>query len=278
MKIAGVVVLYNPGNDVMDNIKSYIDQIDRLYVVDNSDKKNQKLIALLKKDERIKYLDNHGNRGIATALNVGAIHALKEGYDYLLTMDQDSSASEGMVENLVAYISTHPDEKLGIISAYQKRNDEKTCYYLKDYEQVLVIMTSGNLLNLRAYKKSGRFLDKLFIDRVDNEYCLRLNKNGYKVIRANKAILYHNLGKNVKVAGMSKILHNHIRLYYIVRNSLYLCKKYEKYFPDYIVQFRTEMLRAVRVNLIYGDHKIKQICYVLRALFDYKCNRFGRVN
>ena len=36
VKIAGVVVLYNPDDNVRTNIDSYINELDILYVVDNS--------------------------------------------------------------------------------------------------------------------------------------------------------------------------------------------------------------------------------------------------
>lgn len=34
--LAGVVVLYNPGSDIVSNIKTYIDNVDKLYLIDNS--------------------------------------------------------------------------------------------------------------------------------------------------------------------------------------------------------------------------------------------------
>lgn len=42
MKLAGVVVLYNPDQKVLDNISSYIDELDVLYLVDNSSVDNSK--------------------------------------------------------------------------------------------------------------------------------------------------------------------------------------------------------------------------------------------
>ena len=36
MKLAGVVVLYNPDINVEDNIRSYLDSVDVVYAVDNS--------------------------------------------------------------------------------------------------------------------------------------------------------------------------------------------------------------------------------------------------
>ena len=37
MRIAGTVVLYNPNKkEVLENIDTYIDTIDKLYIIDNS--------------------------------------------------------------------------------------------------------------------------------------------------------------------------------------------------------------------------------------------------
>ena len=43
MKVAGTVVWYNPNNENVGNIKTYIDYVEKLYIVDNSKKNNRKL-------------------------------------------------------------------------------------------------------------------------------------------------------------------------------------------------------------------------------------------
>ena len=37
MKIAGVVVLYHPTKEDINNIDSYISELDKLYVIDNTE-------------------------------------------------------------------------------------------------------------------------------------------------------------------------------------------------------------------------------------------------
>ena len=37
LKIAGIVTLYNPTDDDIQNINTYIDDIDHLYIVDNTE-------------------------------------------------------------------------------------------------------------------------------------------------------------------------------------------------------------------------------------------------
>ena len=54
MKFAGVVVAFNPSDIVVDNIKTYINNIDKLYVVDNSENTdNSKMFSFNKKIEYI---------------------------------------------------------------------------------------------------------------------------------------------------------------------------------------------------------------------------------
>ena len=55
VKVAGVVVLYNPTNEDISNIDSYINDIDLLYVMDNSGNKNDKRLP---KNKKIKYIFN----------------------------------------------------------------------------------------------------------------------------------------------------------------------------------------------------------------------------
>jgi rhamnosyltransferase len=91
-------------------------------------------------------------------------------------------------------------------------------------------MTSGNILNLEIAERVGLFNEELFIDHVDNEFCLRLNKAGFRVLYAN-SFLTHELGKYKSVFIFGKraggfLSHSPERLYYFVRNSLYILKRY----------------------------------------------------
>jgi rhamnosyltransferase len=42
--VPGAVILYNPGRQVLDNIHSYLHDVERLYALDNSDKKDLALL------------------------------------------------------------------------------------------------------------------------------------------------------------------------------------------------------------------------------------------
>lgn len=68
MKIAGCVILYNPKDDFLVNIESYLNSIETLFVFDNSDIQNIDLIRKIKDfDTKIQYKSLNKNIGIASA-------------------------------------------------------------------------------------------------------------------------------------------------------------------------------------------------------------------
>lgn len=81
LKIAGIVTLYNPTDDDIKNISTYIDDIDKLYIVDNTEGSDNK--KRLPRNKKIEYIFKNENLGVATAMNMGAEKALKDGYKWL---------------------------------------------------------------------------------------------------------------------------------------------------------------------------------------------------
>ena len=94
MKIAGVVILYNPNEAaVIRNIESYIHFLDSLIVFDNSNCAEEFLKRVKDISNKIIFISNAQNEGIAKPLNK-ALELVAEKYNWLLTMDQDSYFEE----------------------------------------------------------------------------------------------------------------------------------------------------------------------------------------
>ena len=290
MKICGVVVLYNPDSKVIDNIKSYIKLLDKLFIVDNSPAPNDNKENF--KDKKMEYISNNGNKGIASALNVGANEAIKLKADWLLTMDQDSSFQEGALEKMTSFLKELKDnqimsevlgltyEKLGVLSALQRtelnKNDK-----LEGLDYPLVVMTSGNLINLNIYKKIDGFKDWFFIDAVDFEYCLNIKKNGYEVVQMNTAELKHNLGSISKktILGKKVFVTNHsaIRRYYITRNRHYLYDLYHEDFLEYCALELDRTKHELLKIILFENHKIDKMKAMYKGYRDYKKGITGEI-
>lgn len=288
MKVAGVVVLYNPDEKVMDNIKSYINDLDKLYVVDNSDKKN---LSLNFDDKKIEYISNGGNKGIAYALNVGAMRAYSEKFDWLLTMDQDSKFVDGHFKKMISYVKEYKSnnliseslnfefDKVGVISALQ-RTKVNEADELQGLNFPLVVMTSGNLINLNIYNEIGGFNEDYFIDCVDFDYCLKVKKNFYEVIQLYSVELEHNLGDIKEINFFGKHLHvtnhNYIRRYYISRNRHYLYDEYKDIFKEYCdAELGLNKREMVKI-ILFEKNKLRKIRSIYRGYRDYKKGVIGK--
>ena len=215
-EILAIVVGYNVEPENMkQNIQTYIQYVDKVLIVDNSTK-NMNLSTL--EDDNIKYITLNGNFGIAKALNVGIKYAKENQYKYVLTMDQDSKFNN----NLIDEYSKNENEKIIIYSPNYIIERKLIKKKKQDIEYVYWTMTSGNLLNIQLYEQVGPFLEKLFIDAVDYEFCLRARKKGYKILQCNKAILLHNPGiTKIKKIGKFEYKYGYmspLRLYYQIRN------------------------------------------------------------
>lgn len=275
IKIIGVVVIYKPDSDFLKNINTYLCWLDKLLVVDNSP--CEKYAAMFEDcDEKIKYIACHSNIGIASAYNLGAKYALDNAADWLLTMDQDSGFSENAFSELVNLIKSRGGvDEVGIISPCHSQNSSRNIIL-----EPTVVMSSGNLVNLKALSDVGGFEDKLFIDAVDYDFCLKLRTAGYKIIECGYASLNHKLGeKRVKVIfGKSLNFHVHtpLRRYYMTRNALFYWKKHFKKHPLFVAREILNFSRNFFEILLFSDSKKSEIKYMLRGVGDFISNRYGK--
>lgn len=280
-KVAGIVVWYNPEvKECCNNIKSYIMDVEDLWIIDNSDERNE-IGLLTQRFSNLNYIWLGGNKGIATALNIGFSEAIKKGYKWVLTMDQDSCSSENMVARLIQTAKECEREALnpGIVAAQPdtptRRAKKKDGISLMDS-----VIASGNLVKVAAYKATGGFIDKLFIDAVDWEFSLGVRALGYKIIQDNETILVHHLGaiENKSFLGINMYPTNHspIRFYYYSRNRLFVRDKYAGLFPMIIRREKLNYVKWWIKVLMYEKNKLQKILMAFKGYLDYKKNKFGK--
>lgn len=286
-KVAGMVTLYNSADSVLDRIHTYVDQVGKLYVVDNSEVPNQPLVAQLTGvSDRVVYLRNDGNLGLGVSLNRAAQQALTDGFAHLLMMDDDSALAEGAVGQLYATAVARSETKVGIVSAAQtdisgrQRRSKPTA---ESVVPVLTAITAGSLLNLAAYRVAGPFQDDLFIDWVDIEYSFRLKKYGYQLLLDPQARIIHRIGirQQTRLLGVVPYRwrsHGPLRLYYKFRNSaLVLKREGDNVPPDFRWRFRWELLRNVIQILLAEPNKGEFFTLIRKALRDARIGQLGKI-
>lgn len=289
-KVAAIIVSYNPDNNLLDRINLLINQVERIIIVDNGSesekKKNIKLIRDIDK-EKIEIIFNEENLGIATALNIGVRSALKQGYKWILTMDQDSKVSKNMVEKMLeVYNGIDEKERKDILSIFPNFVDERVQSIeensdIDTYEYVDADITSGNLLRAEVFDKVGFFDDSLFIDLVDTDFCMRLNEKNIKMIKVRDAILYHSLGESQSVKSIfgkfNTSNHSALRRYYMTRNRFYTWEKY-KALNSFTLNRDKSLFKKEFVKIILGEKdKVNKIKMVFKGYKDYKKGIRGKL-
>lgn len=280
--LAAAVVLYNPDNTLIDNINTYVNNVDIVFAVDNSEQKKTFILETLLKNSKIYYIDNHGNQGIANALNVAANKAIEMGYIWLLTMDQDSSFDPDL---LVKYFNCWNNylnkDNIAVFSPVHNKLEYQTSSTAEcDAVNKLHVMTSGNLINLNVFKHINCFNEALFIDEVDHEYCLRSKLAGYSIIEFPNISLNHNLGEPTNIYRHGQTIqsstHSPKRFYYIARNRLYMWRTYHHLFPNLAgIQF-INIMKTLIFPLIYHDKKIQRFFYIIRGISHFLIGRYGK--
>lgn len=267
---AAVVVLYRPDSSVLDNVASYLDQVDRVYAVDNSEEPDAEFEARLHSLGQVTGLALGANLGIARALNEGARAALADGYSRLLTMDQDSTATPMLVQELGACLDTDP--RIALVSPVHHQVGMFVGSCEPGCRDVLTAMTSGNLVRLQAWQAVGGFMEELFIDSVDDEFCLRLQQAGFRVVESGGTLLHHRLGKMRRHRfpwPCWTFNHSALRRYYITRNRLVVGTRYRSAYPHYWRMLLVYMAKDVAKILLYEQEKVQKITMMLRGVRDF---------
>lgn len=236
--LAGSVILYNPDYDVPDNVASYLNAVDHLYVVDNQNGKAvaERIAALA--SEKVTVISNPENEGIAKPLNT-VLRLCRDKYDLLITMDQDSRFFPG---HMSLYRTRFDLLNWESISGVGPTVVPKTAQYNAvdgarvhktregHWNSTFHMITSGNVIDVSKALLLGGFDESLFIDEVDHDMCYKVDKAGFKLFTTPDILLAHQLGNPLARRFLWRTIYamNHppLRKYYIARNRLLVWRKF----------------------------------------------------
>lgn len=273
-RIAGTIILYNPNlAEVIQNILSYLDYIDKLFIIDNTERNDTdenyaKILSSNLASNKFDYFAFNENLGVGKALNLAIEISVVEGYDFLLTMDQDGFFQSKEARIFFDQFRQNEQKEMAIYSPVHSNN--KLSNY-KIGRKAYITMTSGNILNVKIAHSLGGFREDFFIDQIDHYFCLLAQKHGFNIL-FSEAILDHSLGETKKLLGRNLILHSLIRFYYFVRNGFVT----KKDFPEFSFFFFRRVCKEL-IKLCLIEYKGKQAIQMLyKGITDYKAGKMGK--
>lgn len=237
--VVAVVVTFHPDSGcLLRQWTSLLGQVSAVVWVDNGTHANVRAIAARCGSPAPTVIAMGHNAGLGAAQNAGIAWARRKGATHVLLLDQDSIPHPMMVGCLLAALGDCPDAAAAGPKYFDARNPDSSSAFVQisgiqthrcpcdDATRVWRVdhlIASGCLIPIWALDKVGCMREEFFIDFIDVEWCLRARSLGNVVLGVCAARLSHQLGeRHVKALGRMRQIHSPLRLYYQVRNALWL--------------------------------------------------------
>jgi len=273
--VSAVVITYRPDRKVLENLRRLSGQITSIIVVDNGSAGESALVVeAVENLAGVQLIRNRSNLGIATALNIGIRHALQGGAQWIATFDQDSAVTEDYFKNLFQACEMCPDlQKVGMLVPRGWSETVAKVFHpgRPAWGYAVDANTSGSVIKSEVFKVAGFYDDAFFIDYVDIDFCLRLQKHGFKILRALSVVLDHELGskqtRNLLGLKLSYREHTPWRYYYMMRNRVLVHRRFFFISPRWVLYDIGWFCYGSAKMLLENDRRKK-----IRALFKGLCD------
>jgi rhamnosyltransferase len=282
--ICAVVVSYNGGDMVRRCVDSVRNQVDEVIIADNgSDQVTLGELRRLQSQGNCEVLLNGRNLGIAGALNRGVQYAIGKGYRWVLTLDDDSEASPDMVARLVAgFESSGPD--VGIVAANPLDLNLRALGLAVVPEnpsavpiKVRTAISSGCLIDVRVFAKTGFFDEQLFLAYVDHDFCVRAGRDGFQILQCPDAVLLHREGsKEVRNLLWKRVCYNRYgkeARYFITRNAIHVLRRYPQagFSREIALRWLADLIKII----VYDKERVSKTAFIFKGLIDGVRGKYG---
>lgn len=268
-----VVVCFHPAEEILRNVHKTLEQVSKVIIVDNESSRESREILSRLNTDRVDIIYNEMNLGVAAGFNQGVRWGQANGYLWFLLLDQDSCPTEGMVDELLKVANSQGDR--GVVMVGPHHEDFVSKWPPRNpcpIENVSLLITSGCLLNSQVFDKIGLYDERLFIDHVDHDYCLRFQEKGGVCLRVNTATLLHRFGAaRIRIfMGRQFFLQEYspFRRYHMMRNRIVLYKRYGMFHGDWFwLDLKVAIKDVIKLTL-FEHEKGAKLAAILRGIRD----------
>lgn len=267
-KTAIVVLNWNSGEMTAECIRSVLKMSAEDYgiiVVDNGSRDGS-VDYLRNEFPRITLFPQDSNLGFAAGCNVGMRHALEEGFEYILLLNNDTVVDPGFLTELVHVAEEHPRAAMispkiyfwdaakqlwwaggdfnlwtGIPRHIGRRSLDLGQYDLE--RQIDWATGCAVLIRCEVLRQIGLFDEGFFGNAEDLDLSLRMRKAGYEVWYAPKAKLWHKEGVDYR-----KNAGEYLRVFTGTRNLLLVMWKHARkvqwlsFVPNFLLRYAAYFL------------------------------------
>ncbi|MEW8693556.1 MAG: glycosyltransferase family 2 protein [Candidatus Thiodiazotropha endolucinida] len=284
--IVAVTVTYNVGSEFENALRSYLDQVSQVIIVDNSsDADARELLPAIVSSagDRVTLIQNGQNLGLGMAQNIGIRTALDADATWLLMMDDDSRAAPDMVSTLLQTAQRQAPEVAILAPRYDEQGVTREARYvtaprgaygnprftIQDFSNksilphLYIAISSGSLIRASLFREIGLIRESFDIDYLDVDFCLRALRGGYRIVAVADAVLYHQLGAQSehRFLGRRFLAWNHsaTRRYTIYRNRTRIWRENLFAFPGFVFYDFLASLHDLFRILMFEESKMSKL-------------------
>lgn len=304
--VAIVVVCYNRRELLLKNLAAiaelrYSDYDTIVFDNGSTDGTSE---AVREKHPHVLYHYSKENLGGAGGFAAGMAFAIDKGYTYVWCLDDDGKPHTDALGTLI-HFAEHKDPCIlgprivpieqpegwfwpiqGPYSVSNRQTQAYTPSEKKQIQETIVpfkttsVALVGLFIHNAVVRQIGLPNKDLFVSNDDVEYCLRAQKMGFEVWQVPNALVFHpamNTGA-MQILGrqMTYIIMPAPKLYYYIRNIVYVNKKYFR--PSIYFKMLVALLFTTIGNTFYGSASLKPIRYALKGFWDGWIGRLGPYN
>jgi rhamnosyltransferase len=281
--VCAIIVTYNPSPDVLRNIAILRPQVSSVLVIDNGSSEHH--LAMLRGGRfecGFELIENGANLGIGAALNIGIREARARGYSWVALFDQDSRVEDGFIDSMLTAFEKAPNpSQVGIVCPIYVDTSTGVAFPIQRSKsgEILSAMTSGSLIPIQRFDLIGTFNERLFIDYVDIEYCVRSRRAGYRILQSPRAILHHSLGRITRHRLLGRWFastnHSVARRYYIARNRSWVLWQFKGDWTWSSSEFHSAIRDTIKVLLVEKD-RLAKMKNMMLGFIDALRGRMGK--
>ncbi len=263
--ILAVVITFYPEKELLiSNINAFFPYVDKVLVWENTPSDEADNYRFVQND-KVEYQTTGENIGISVALNKSLRYAQDNGYEYILTMDQDSRFENFATykEKALARIAQE-DCIIGPIINAEKLED--TYQPIPGY-----IITSGVMARISTLLSIGGYCEDFKVDAIDLELCLRAHANNIPVYKYLGSRLIQQFGSPDEVTILGRKIvtcgYSPFRLEGIFRNHIITYRRYNH--SPYVLSLIKVYYRHLIPGIICIDnHKFKKLWAIVKGTFE----------
>jgi rhamnosyltransferase len=289
LAIHAIIVSYEPNIDVFARSLNAIQhQVSKVWVVDNSVSSiSQDDVRKLCADKAEVLSKSTGNIGLAAAQNLAIDHAFTKGASYVLLLDQDTVAMPYMVTELLNSFrsSNYPmvaaagpsvnDVRTNSVIPFVRFNRWRIIRKVPSnihLQEVDFLISSGMLISRNSWQSVGPMPHDFFIDHVDTYWCIKARSQGYTLLGVRDAKAEHCLGNqqpiNIPFTGRKVFLHNPDRLFFQIRNAIYIFKRLKSAPINWRLILLARALQQALFNILFVPKRRRRLYAIVRGLLD----------